>query len=317
MKKIKLIPFAIVLTVLISFASFLYFTSKTQAVNPSPVTGTALIVNMPGYSISFAGANGGASGTIPYNVQYDPATGGMSGYAWSPQYGWINFTGQSGIALSLQNPNDTELPTDWANGLIKLNGIDGGSGGTISYVVAFNPDGTASSVKHWAWGGNVIGWVDFSNVTVIKGTLAILANGQQVISINSGTSVDLTWNGANIQAGSCTASGNWSGTGLQGIGSHSLGAVTNSGTYTITCLKSGGGTISNTASIFVNPGCTPTEYSTVGSSCFCSLSANATDPSCSTGCNLGDELDSTKPACYCPTHPTDTVCKKPPKFIEN
>lgn len=155
------------LAILIIIAGFLSLKPEAQAVTSggvtSPVSGTAIITNM-NYPIRFLGYDGGTSGNIPYSVQYNSVTG-FSGYGWSPQYGWINFSGSKATALSLQNPNDTEN-AEWADGAIKLSGSTGGTSGNISYSVSFDQDGTANSVNRWAWGGNVIGWVDFSGVKI-------------------------------------------------------------------------------------------------------------------------------------------------------
>jgi len=163
MKKFYIISF---LTVLIIIAGFLFLKPEAQAVTSggvtSSVSGTATITNM-GYKIHFLGYNGGTSGNISYNVQYNSATG-FSGYGWSPEYGWVDFNGLSATALSLQNPNDVEI-SEWANGAIKLKGSDGGTSGNIPYSVTFDPV-TGNTVNHWAWGGNVIGWIDFSNVKI-------------------------------------------------------------------------------------------------------------------------------------------------------
>ena len=163
MKKFYIISF---LTVLIIIAGFLFLKPEAQAVTSGGVTslvsGTATITNM-GYKIHFVGYNGGTSGNISYNVQYNSATG-FSGYGWSPEYGWVDFNGLSATALSLQNPNDVEI-SEWANGAIKLKGSDGGTSGNIPYSVTFDPV-TGNTVNHWAWGGNVIGWINFSNVKI-------------------------------------------------------------------------------------------------------------------------------------------------------
>ena len=170
MKKFYIISF---LTVLIIIAGFLFLKPEAQAVTSggvtSPVSGTATITNM-GYKIHFLGYDGGTSGNISYNVQYNSATG-FSGYGWSPEYGWVQFNGTTATALSLvggyPNRNDNEVP-DWATGAISLKGTTGGTSVNIPYSVTFDPvTGNTNTVNHWAWGGNVIGWIDFSNVKIV------------------------------------------------------------------------------------------------------------------------------------------------------
>lgn len=193
-KKIKLILFLVFVIALAFLVFFFNSASKTDAqVDSAPnVSGAAVIYNT-GDLIYFSGTNGGTTGNISYNVNYN--NGSFSGYAWSPEYGWIQFNGTSANILSFQN--DSESPS-WANGLIKLNGTDGGStniigipsvsnpvgvSANISYSVVFNPTtGIADSVNHWAWGGNVLGWIDFSGVTVSGETdLCPTINGIQTV----------------------------------------------------------------------------------------------------------------------------------------
>jgi len=350
MKNFKLISFLIVLIFSISFGSFLYFTHKTQAQStPSVVSGTATITNM-GYIIYFSGpnANGGS-------VQYDSLTGGMTGYAWSPEYGWIHFTGTTGIALSLQNPNDTEN-IEWANGLIKLNGNDGGIGGNISYSVSFDPI-TGLSVNHWAWGGNVIGWVDFSGVSVGLSTTEQPSCTLTVTptSVSTGDSSLLTWYGTNLA--SCTASGDWSGSKPISGGPTSTGALTTAKTYNLLCL---GTTLGTSAACSASISVVNCSTNPVYPIPCCAV--NPSHPSCTNPCPPGEILQSgvcvpiVNPTsctisqlndyspdpitsintpiswpCYCSIHqsestPVDCVnfclnnpssCKKKPHYIEN
>lgn len=170
-KRFYIISFLAILII----TGFLFLKPEAQAVTSggvtSPVSGAAIITNM-GYPIYFLGSNGGTSGNILYNVQYNPVNG-FSGYGWSPQYGWIQFSGTTATALSLVggylNQNDNEVP-EWANGLIKLNGSTGGTSGNISYSVTFDAT-TGNAINHWAWGGNVIGWIDFSGVKLLLPTV--------------------------------------------------------------------------------------------------------------------------------------------------
>jgi len=317
MKKFYVISFFIILIIITGFLSL---EPKAQALSIA-VSGTATITNT-GYLIYFnstdSGILGGTSGNISYSVQYDPSTG-FSGYAWSSEYGWIQFISgsPSAQASSFVGANDTETPTDWATGAISLSGTNGGTFGNIPYNVTFNPM-TGNVINHWAWGGNVIGWVDFSNVKIVpaESTLLIKANNTYpILAIDSGTSVTLSWSGSGIQINSCDASGGWTGTGKNVVGSQSLGALASSANYTITCNKLSGGIISSTVSIVV--GCSTTDYSTEGSSCYCSLPDNAGGPNCSNDC----VSNPTYPLCCIanpPTLPADKItCRKVPHYIEH
>ena len=268
MKKSHLISFLAIIIVSVSFGLFLNL-QKTQATGGSPVSGTAIFENLKAegytqdyYTLYFDGNNGGTTGTMPINVTYDQ-TAGFGGSAWSPSYGWVqfNYTGVKNLAeaWSLKNPNDTES-VEWANGLIKLSGSDGGTTGNMTYGVTCPT--TGGSCSGYAWGGNVIGWIDFSGVSIggTGATLSIEANGvSSLLNIVSGTAVTLSWSGTDITT-PCTASDGW--TGVEPItGSQLLNPNPISNTsYTITCAKSnGGGNISSTVSVVVTyPNCPTT-----------------------------------------------------------
>ena len=168
MKKVKFVLYIVIILLVLLF--FVFLSAKTKAQNNNTnfigtLTGTATIVNT-GYPISFSGSDGGAGGIINYSTQYNVSNNSMTGYAWSPEYGWIQFSGSTGNVLSFQNNNDHENP-DWANGHISLIGTNGGTSGVIHYSVVFNPlTNHFDTINHWAWGGNVIGWIDFSNVNL-------------------------------------------------------------------------------------------------------------------------------------------------------
>jgi hypothetical protein len=171
MKKIKYIIFFILLAALVFLIYSINSASKTEAqIDSVPsVSGYANFLNLESGgssspAIYFSGSNGGSTGNMPFQVQYSPTTG-LTGYAWSPIYGWIQFNGTSANVLSFQNDGES---TNWATGYIDLGpNTNGGSTGNMSYDVEFDPvTGAADATNHWAWGGNVLGWIDFSGVTV-------------------------------------------------------------------------------------------------------------------------------------------------------
>jgi hypothetical protein len=170
MKKLKYFIFFIILAALVFLIYSINSASKTEAQNQAgSVTGYANILNLQtggssSPAIFFSGSNGGSTGNMPFQVQYSPSTG-LTGFAWSPIYGWIQFNGVSANVLSFQNDGES---TNWATGYIDLGpNTNGGSTGSMSYDVEFDQlTGAADATNHWAWGGNVLGWIDFSNVVV-------------------------------------------------------------------------------------------------------------------------------------------------------
>ncbi|MFA6324977.1 MAG: hypothetical protein WCX46_01995 [Candidatus Paceibacterota bacterium] len=186
MKKNYLTLSLSILTVMAVFVFFLNLAPKTQAA-PGPLSGTATIINT-GYTIQFSG-NGGSDGTVPFSSSFDPVNG-FDGYGWSHEYGWIEFNGWTAKALSFVGTADRETIADWATGTIKLGtNSDGGSTGTIGYGIAFSSDNNAYG---YAWGGNVIGWINFAGVTYSPVPVIVIHNecvGGSCVSVN-GVGVD-------------------------------------------------------------------------------------------------------------------------------
>ncbi len=155
------------------------------------VNAQATINDMSGYAWSDNIGWISFKGTVPsssegYKVTIDRSTGDMSGYAWSDNIGWIRFGGLSGMPDAAGNAkvNFTNgAVTGWAracagrtNGLclgssgasrtdgwdgwIKLSGtnhtspVANGTGGVTMNI-------TTGAFTGFAWGGSVVGWVDF------------------------------------------------------------------------------------------------------------------------------------------------------------
>jgi hypothetical protein len=315
MKKLYIILF---FAVLIIIAGFLFLQPRVQAQTSSAVSGTAEIVNM-GYKIYFSGSNGGTSGNIPYNVQYDTSAGKMTGYAWSPEYGWIQFNGSSATALSLQNPNDRESP-EWADGIIKLNGTDGGTSGNIPYSVTFDP-ATGNALNHWAWGGNVIGWIDFSGVkitpTITTPTCSIIPISS---TINSGDSVTLYWSSSNTT--SCIASngsGSWAGVNKPTSGTFGATPSTTT-TYDMSCLGNDGTNATCSATVTV----VPPGYGYNCSDCSTPVAGGQypSSSACTSGCsvqgyNCSDCSTPVAGGQYPSSSACTAACRKVPHYIEH
>lgn len=257
MKKVKLILFFILILALVFLGYFLNSASKTKAqtVAPTSLTGYANFLNLEqggtaSPAIFFTGNNGGSTGNISYAVQYNTSTG-LTGYGWSPIYGWINFTGNTASVPSFQNDGEA---TEWANGQISLSGSNGGSTGNMTYSINFDP--TSGQGSGYAWGGNVLGWIDFSHVIVPP-------NGTPSCSINAtpsyigvGDSSLLSWYGSNIV--SCVASGDWSGNKPISGGPSSTGALSSSKIYKLSCL--GTNNVNTTCSVNITVDANPDSH---------------------------------------------------------
>jgi hypothetical protein len=122
--------------------------------------------------------------TSAYGVNIDPSTKMMTGYAWSPNTGWICFgstcsgTTPSGASPTAQavNVSGTWELQGWAqavnlgatDGWISLNCSNQSACGTSNYKVTVNF--STGAFSGWAWhavAGNAgWGWMDFSQVTM-------------------------------------------------------------------------------------------------------------------------------------------------------
>jgi len=169
MKKFCIISFLIISIITIGF---LVSESKAQAISSDNVYGYAWSSN-----IGWISFNNCANPITPstctgqnYGVRYDISSGNLSGYAWSSNIGWISFNENgcpsgscqanlnlttvalTGWAKALSLSSDTES-TDWASGWINLSGV--------------SFDMTTGDGSGYAWGSNVIGWIDFDQVKII------------------------------------------------------------------------------------------------------------------------------------------------------
>lgn len=158
---------------------------KTEAAASDNVSGYAWSGGSdtgPGIGwISFNCTNDGSCATSPYGVSIDPTTGLLSGYAWAnprddaastDSVGWISFNpgdlavcpggagnqanldlttgkGLRGFARALVAATDPQAAWD---GCIRFNGV--------SY------DFATGKFSGYAWGSDVVGWVDFGAVSV-------------------------------------------------------------------------------------------------------------------------------------------------------
>jgi hypothetical protein len=113
---------------------------------------------------------------------------------------------------------------------------------------------TPASSQTLSGGGTITFTVTYT--AGASGSVDIKANGSDnPPQIVSGATAILTWTSANIQSGSCTASGGWSGAQAdQSSGSgYTTAALSSDTTFTITCSKQGGGQVSDSVTVPVRP----------------------------------------------------------------
>ncbi len=185
-------------------------------------------------------------GTSNYGVNINPATGAMTGYAWSDNIGWISFNGTLDLV--------TGAITGWAQACAgTVNGDCTGAFRTDGWDGQISLAGlsiTGTTFGGFAWGSDVVGWVDFSGVSSTVNLLGPIVNvtAAPSTSVTTGTPVTLSWT-STAGATSCAISGAATYNGLPANGSQNLGPITSSGTYTVTCTNgasSGSGNITIT-----------------------------------------------------------------------
>lgn len=114
-------------------------------------------------------------------IQMDPAFGGVSlddvsgdfsGFAWSDNIGWVSFDASDGTHPSAIINNITTcgascVVSGWARAIsADGNGWDGWikMSDTVAPAYSVNLDTTTGNFSGWAWGSDVVGWIDFSGV---------------------------------------------------------------------------------------------------------------------------------------------------------
>ena len=150
--------------------------------------------------LSFNCISGGDCGIVDYGVNIDDS-GNMTGYAWSSNYGWVKVGGLSGFpsgeGTQAQNANlngnnlkgwarfcavfQSGCEGDYYHGSgpvdnnISTNPYLGGWDGWISLSGAgygVNVDDSTGAFSDYAWGGgDVLGWIDFSQVITVPNYL--------------------------------------------------------------------------------------------------------------------------------------------------
>lgn len=229
-------------------------------------------------------------GTSPaYGVNVNQSTGDFSGYAWGADVvGWVDFSKVTTSAITplleeftlsvslTANPSSGNKPM---NSILKAD-VSGTATGTINYKFDCNNDGNFEEVFNNVTEETETYSCNYSNagsytakVYVERGTLndqATVAiavgdpDGPPVVSITANPNLidyntysTLTWSAVN--AITCTASGDWVGLKNPVTDSETMGNITSSKTYILTC-SGPKGTASKSVTVQVNlapiPKCT-------------------------------------------------------------
>ncbi len=244
---------------LIAFISSFSVNKSVQAQTPSNVlSGYAWSENI-GW-IDFSTSTNNVNG-----VSID-ANGNLSGYAWSENIGWIKFGGLSGFPTGTAGElsQDAKIVsgklTGWAracagtasgdcSGASRTDGWDGwiSLGGTNYGII---PSG--NNFSGYAWGSDVIGWIDFSNVLfggIVAPTLPTATISASPLSVDSGSASNISWISTNANSCSITKNGSSWQTGTSSVPITS-GSLTTSTTFAINCTGNGG-TASNSVIVTI------------------------------------------------------------------
>lgn len=218
------------------------------------------------------------SGPEEHHVSVNSADGKLSGYAWIPNVGRLEFKQESYYPLSGESAklktngslvgwakivsfdSDTECPI----GINCANNINDGwinfNSAGLNNVVFNNITNTASG---YAWGGNSVGWINFSKVkmTPIALTLPSVNLTTPKVVVNIGEDIILSWTGTNLEAKKCSLSED---SGLitehnleTSVPAKNLGSMPDpiSLNFTISCLGTNGQNVSDKQVINVYPSC--------------------------------------------------------------
>lgn len=203
----KITQLGMLFTMIVAFVAGVHF-SYAQG-SSVKVLGYAWSANVGWISMNCQ--DGGASqanicGVSNYGVTLDTATNTFQGFGWSDNVGWVKFGGLSGMPISGTNatynpatgaisgfarfcggrygysswPTNQWLPNNTCAGSDRADGWDGWlslSGASPAYGVVVGSSGIFSG---YAWGSDVVGWVNFSTVK-----LETLTTGSIVFQIGA------------------------------------------------------------------------------------------------------------------------------------
>jgi hypothetical protein len=215
-KKILILSLLIVLV-----SGVVSFSKQSLSQSSGPLTG-----DLSGYAWS------DNIGWVSFDGVKVEVNNNLSGYAWSDNIGWVSFNEATGCPTSPCQPKiEANKIVGWAKALSADNkGWDGwiSLGTQTGDSISYGPTLSGNTFSGFAWGSDVVGWLDFSQVT-----------GQTTPSPDCGTAEGQTFSNPPTDPTLCS------------VGTSSA-VGTNPNTYTWTC-NSGTQSVSCSATRFIAP----------------------------------------------------------------
>lgn len=192
----------------------------------------------------------GVNNSTKYNVNITDTTGYLFGYAWNDNVGWIRFD------PSVPCPGMGCSSGRFARALSGTGNIS--TGGTAEFTgwIDFNnvtiPSNYVNGKRNlsgYAWGGDVIGWIEMGDVYVAEPVKSVTLSPAGS-TVASGSNVTLSWTAPGYQMAGTTcaktaspANTAWSGTvtpplNVPVTGTQSV-AISATTTFTISCTNNG------------------------------------------------------------------------------
>lgn len=172
-------------------------------------------------------------GGATYGISID-ASGALSGHAWSDNIGWISANSADLVGCPT-SPCTARLQSGAFLGWLKAIGASGGWDGFISLAgPGYGVTESNGVFSGYAWGSEVVGWIDFAYTTPLLPSCSLSANPTTVVL---GTNTTLSWTSYRATSGVITP-GNVATT---PVASGSAGAQPSATTtYTATFTGAGG-----------------------------------------------------------------------------
>lgn len=129
--------------------------------------------------------------TPSYGVSISESTGYFSGYAWSDNIGWIDFAPTSGFPSAPYSK--VRLQGGSVSGWARALSYGGGWDGWIKFDGGSDYGVTVSgnSFSGYAWGSDVVGWIDFSGVIVGEAEPVNAEANNDTTYVNEGSFVNV------------------------------------------------------------------------------------------------------------------------------